>query len=345
MANFARCRHLSPVLTGCKFTTTSTPDATINRGENDFPTVARAAAGKVTLTQAESSLFTRGPIVVGQIGASIADGGFAAYDTVPGSGVITMSCLDAAGAADDGTGYLLALGFGNIDTDRFDDSQVVRCTMNDPKILGWYITNNGTVAVASGGLQAAVTRTSTGIVNIAFSPAHPQYRSFIVLPISASVRSSRITTGDGNSVVVQINDTSAVVQDCDFILLALMSGNSDGSGRCLDPLLVPQLYPEILAGRIVTTVGVPALTIGGATNGVDFTVTDNGVGDVSITLARAAGREILPIACAKASRIQLLAAPTTTVARFGMFNAAGVAADDDFDFIILTYDTIASQEF
>lgn len=341
----ARCRHLSPILTGFQFTTTGGASAVVDKGSNDFTSITCGAAGKAVASQGETALFDRGPIVVGSPGANIADGGFAMFDTLPASGAITMELAGAAGSGDDGTGYVIALGFGNVDTDRFDDAQFVRSTMSDPKLMGWRITNSGTVAVASGGLQGSVTRDSEGIVTITFSPGHPLVRAAKATPINAACRAERITSFDGNSITVKITDEAGTVEDSDFTLLVLVSGNSDESGTRRDQVRVPQLYPEIVAGRVTVTAGTPAITIGGATNGVDFALTDNGVGDITVTLTAAALRTIVPVVTGKDARCQLLASPDTNSFRVGGFDASAVAADDSFEFICLLYNADTSQEF
>ena len=345
MSSLLRCRHLEPILTGFKFTTVGGASVTVDKGSNDFPSGTCGAAGKALITQTELALFARGPIVIVTPGADVADAGIGTYDTDPADGAITVELLGSAGSGDDGTGYALVAGFGNTDTDRFDDSQKVKSTINDPKLMGWLITNNGTIAKSSGGRQADVVRTSEGIVTFTLTPAMANYRAFAVCPIQAAARHARITSADGETVVVKITDTSGTVQDTDFVLLGLYSGQTDEGGQTRDIVEVPQLASELVVGKILNTAGTPSIVIGGATDGVDFTITDNGVGDISIDLVRAAGRVILPVVTAEDSHAQLLATPDTDTARFGIFDSAGVAADDSFNFIILQYETDDTQEF
>lgn len=338
-------RHIGPFLTGAQFTTVSAPGATIDKGENDFTTVARTSAGLVLATQAETGRFARGPIVIGTPGADVAAGGFAAYGTVPASGAFNMSLFDASGVADDGTGYFLGFGWEDSDTNRYDNDQKVRASWKDPQILAWRVTNNGTAAIASGGSQASIARASTGLVTLTFTPGRALARTVVAIPVDASARAAQVTAFDGNSVTVKITDVTGTVQDGDFIVVALFSGLHQESGRARDLLRVPQRELEIVAGRIVTTAGTPALTIGAATSNVDVAVTDNGVGDYSITVPDAFGRALIAVGTAKSNRCQLLLTPTTTVARFGVFNAAGAAADDDVDFLILGYNATTAEEF
>lgn len=340
-----RCRHLSPILTGLKFTTASTPSAVVDRGASDFTSISRNSAGNATITQAELGLFSRGPMIIASHGASIEDAGFATRYQDPASGIIRPQLNTAAGSGDDGTGYALIAGFGNTDTDRYDDSQVVRSTFCDPQLLAWRITNNGAVAIASGGTQATVSRGGAGIINITLSPARAQYRAAAVCAVSASCRSARISAFDGQTIQIRTTDVAAAVQDCDIILFVLTSGNSDESARRLDVLRCPQMFPELIFGRVTVTAGTPAVTIGGATNGVDYTVTDNGVGDYTITLVKDFLRTCLAIPCATDNRAQLLATPTVNSFRVGVFNAAGAAADDTFDFMCLGYHASSGQEF
>lgn len=341
----SRHRHTDPLITGAQFTTVSTPAATIDKGGNDFTTVSRVSAGLVLATQAETGLFVRGPIVIGTPGANVAAGGFAAYGTAPASGALNMSLFDAAGVADDGTGYFAAIGWGSSDTNRYDNDQKVRATWKDPQILAWRITNNGTAAIASGGSQASISRASTGIVTLTLTPGRAKARTAVAIPIDASCRAARITAFDGSSITIEVTDSGGTVQDADFIVVAFYSGVGEETGTSRDLVRCPQRELEIVAGRVVTTAGAPAVTIGAATSNVDVAVTDNGVGDYSITVPAAFGRALIAVGTAKENRCQLLLTPTTTVARFGVFNAAGAAADDSFDFLIIGYNASSSEEF
>lgn len=341
----AKSRHLSPRVTGLAFTTTGGASAVVDKGSNDFPSITCGAAGKAVATQGDTAFFSRGPVIVASPGANVADGGFAMFDTLPAAGALTIELADAAGSGDDGSGYAIAMGFDSADTDSYDLGQNVRCSMNAPLLMGFRVTNNGTAAIASGGTQASVSRVSTGIVTLTFAPGLPLVRAAKASPINASCRAERITALTGDSITVKITDSSGTVQDSDFTLFVLFSRNSDESGQCYDQLLVPQLFPEIVCGRIANNAGAPSISIGGATNGIDFSVVDNGTGDWTVTLANAGLRSIVPVVTSKDSRAQLLATPDTASFQIGQFNAAGAAADDSVEFIVLVYQADASQEF
>lgn len=340
-----RCRHLSPILTGLKFTTASTPSAVVDKGSSDFTSISRNSAGNATITQAELGLFSRGPMLIATHGENIETAGFATRYQDPASGVIRPQLYTAGGAGDDGAGYALLAGFGNTDTDRYDDTQLVRSTFCDPQLLAWRITNNGTLAVASGGTQASVVRSEAGVITVTLSPARAQYRAAAVCAVSASCRSAKISSFDGQTIEIRTQDAAAAVQDCDIILFVLTSGNSDESARRMDVLRCPQMFPELIFGRVTVTAGAPSVTIGGATHGVDFSVTDNGVGDYTVNLVTTFLRPCLAIPCATDNRAQLLATPTENSFRVGVFDVAGAAADDTFDFICLGYHASSGQEF
>lgn len=289
-------------------------------------------------------MFSRGPLAL--IGIRGSTGGpFGVYDTLPAAGVITGRYNNSAGSGIDTTGYVLALGFGNADTDRYEDSQIVRSCVNDPILMAWRITNNGTAAIASGGSQASISRTGTGRITLTLTPARTQIRSAIIVAVNAAARAARILSFDGNTISISTEDAAGTVQDTDFILFVLCSGNTDETGRRRDLLRCPQLYPELVGGRVTVSGGVGTAAIGGATNGVDYTITNNGTGDYTINLVAPFLRAVLPIVTAKANRAQLLATPDTSSFRVGMFNAGGAAVDDDFDFICLGYNADVSQEF
>lgn len=347
-----RCKHLEPLLTGFKVTTTGGASATIDTGSNDFSSVSCDGAGVSHASQAETGIFARGPLVVGSPAENIGDGGFCCQVTAPGSDIIHMKSMNKTPAGDDGSAYVLALGFGNADTDRYTDAQIVKATFKDPQLLAFRVTNNGTAAIASGGTLATVSRASAGLVTLTFVPTRANYRSAVAIPINAASFSARVTAFDGASVTVKTTDTDGAATDSDFIVFCLFSGLTDESGRASDQLRCPQLYPELVAGRVAydSGGGTYSLSIGGATNGVDGAVTKNGTGDVSVVLTDPFLRALLVIPTAKTSgkRAQLLATPTTDTFRVGIFTAdpaSPVAADDTFDFIVLGYNADSSQEF
>jgi hypothetical protein len=327
--------HLSPLLQGYTFTTDAST-VTVNRGANDA-TAVRSGAGLTTFTQRELGMFKRGPIIVGVAGDNVADGGFACYDTLPASGVNLLETLDAAGSGDNGTGHCILLGWGSGQTDKVSP-QNVKATFPRPQLAAWRITNNGTLTVSSGGRQATVTRTGTGVVTFVFNPAVTKVYGIAATPISTTAKRIKVTDVSATGLTVKTFDTAGAAADCDFYLIVAASKAYFEYGRSRSNLDCKQRDARLIAGRVTVTAGTPAITIGGATGGVDFAITDVGVGEYQIVFSKAFKRAPIVIPLAKDVPAQVKSAWTTTTGNILTFDAAGVAADDSFDFLAIGYD-------
>ncbi len=337
-----RCRHLEPLLTGFKYTTTALT-AALDTGSMDFNEPTREDAGNISTTVKETGIFNRGRVNVVTPAEDVADGGYGGfYDAT----AIEPAIFAIGGAGDDGSAYCLLAGFGNSDTDRFDDAQAVRSTLNGPVLVGFYVTNDGAAALnGAGKTLGSVTRDSEGIVTLTFTPGHPSLRTLAVSCVDAACRSPLVTASSHNSITVKVTDEAGVVQDSDFIVLVLFSKNVDDAGQCRDIIETPQAFPELIIGRCSISGGAPVIQVGGATHGVDFTVTDDGDGLYTITSTKTFGLNILPVVCAATFRAQLMATPDTNSFQVGVFTDAGVAADDGFVFIALCGDGTSAEQY
>lgn len=339
MLRTAKSVHLGLVLSGAH---TSNDGSTIsfNTGNNDFASGARGAAGKQTITQRELGLHKRGPIVLVTPGANIANGAFGTYDANPASGVVASEVLNSSGAGDDGDTYVMTAGFINSFTDVIKSpKQRVVATFPGPVLMGFRVTNSGSVAIASGNRQGSAVRNGAGDVTITLTHPLARYRTIAVSCENATAAYCIVTALSATSFTVKTFDSSAVAADVNFHVLLLGSNSSFRAGRMRKNLQVPQLNPRIIVGKLVDSAGTPTISIGGATNGIDFTVTDDGTGAYTITLARPFKR--LPVVCctAKATNAQLSAAPTVSAFSILCSNDSGTATDDDVNFVALGYDT------
>lgn len=328
--------HRGALLQAFTFTT-STPNATVGNGTDDVASAAAASAGKAALTLRETGVFKRGPVLVGSHGADVAGGGYAIINTLPASNVLTCELLGAGGAGDDGTGYALSFGWRMSATDT-GSPQLVKATFPRPVLVPVYITNNGSISVVTGLDGVTAVRNSQGNVTVYFKPACANGMAAVAAAVNTTAYTAKIASLTGVSVNVITYDTASALVDTAFVLLVALSKSRDLYGRGRSNVLVPLRSPRIIAGRVTTTIGVPAVTIGGTAGGVDVTVTDNGLGDYTLTFAKPFRRAPVVIPTGLAGRAQLKSAASVSAATIVTFNAAGAAADDSFDFIAIGSD-------
>lgn len=341
MLRMVKNEHLGLLVSGFQLTTTSTPGATVDVGGNDAASISRSSAGKAVITSKEAGLFKRAPIVLSSIGANVANGGFATFDTVAGSNAFTTKFIDSAAAADDGSGHVILAGFTNSQTDLVRSPlQRVRATFPLPVLHAYRITNNGTVAIGSGGSQASVVRNGTGDVTLTFLRPFARTVSAVAVGVKSSAVYCKIASLTSKICQVTTWDSSASALDADFMLFVLASNSSFNSGRMRTNLQVPQLEPRLIALTLVNTAGTPSIVMGGTTAGVDATVVDTGTGDAAITLTKPFLRAPCVICTGKTTNAQVKATPTTSGFSVVTFNGAGTATDDDVNILVLGYDSL-----
>lgn len=331
--------HRAAILQAFRVTTVASPSSsTAVHGNSDCTSVTRNSAGNSTLVHREPGLFKRGPIIVGVASSLVPAGGFVGYDTLPTATGHNIKTLDAAGAAVDGSSEHILWGWAAAQTD-IVKNQFCKATFPRPVLQAWRVTNNGTVAVASGGKQGTVVRASAGVVTIVFNPAVTKIFGLAAVPISTSPRRISCHTTSGAGLTVATFDTAGTPTDCDFYLIAAVSKAYFEYGRSRSNLDGRQKEVRVVAGRIAVSAGTPTVSIGGTANGVDVTVTDVGVGEYALTFSKAWKRVPIVVALGKDIPVQAKAAFSITGGNILAFNAAGAAADDSFDFLALGYDS------
>lgn len=105
-----------------------------------------------------------------------------------------------------------------------------------------------------------------------------------------------------------------------------------------------QRGPRLIAVQLAWSGGVPSVVSG--LGGTDVTVTDNGVGDVTLTFAKAFARApivcALPLAAAGDAIVSLQAQPSATAVRLLVWDGTdGTTAKDNIplNVIIVGYDS------
>lgn len=341
MLRIAKNEHLGALLQGFQITTTSTPTATVDVGQDDAASISRSAAGKAALTLREAGLYKRGPVVLVSPGANIADGSFGTYDTDPASGVITSEFLNSSGSGDDGSGHIIVAGFQQSSTNLVKSPlQSVRATFPAPCLHGYFIdADASTPTFLSGGSQATITRNGVGDYTLTFTPAFSRIVAAVAVGSNAAATMVRIASLSASSCNIKIFDAAGAAAERNVALFVLGSLSTFRSGRQRKNLQVPQLEPRIIIGKLVNDAGTPTINIGGATDGTDFAVTDNGTGDYTVTFSRPFKRAPVVIPCGKVTSAQLAAQPSVSAANILCFNDSGTATDDDVGFVALGYDS------
>lgn len=327
--------HIGALLQAFTFSV-ATPTVTMGNGKSDILSTTSASAGKVALTIRETGVFKRGPILLCSHGVNVAGGGYGTIDTLPASNVLTSKLLTQAGAGDDGTGYALSLGWRSSNSNK-GAAQLVKATFPRPVLVPMYISSAGVVLNGLG--AGTVVKNGTGDYTVYFRPACSKAMAAVAVPVNTTAYSAQIYALTGSSVQVKTFDTANAAVDTAFVVLVALSKSYDLHGRGRNNILVPIRKARLVAGRVTVTAGTPEITIGGATGGIDYAVTDNGVGDYTITFNKAFKRAPVVIPCSLSSRIQLKSAASTTAVTFASFNAGGAAADDSFDFIAVGSDS------
>ena len=325
-------RHENCRLYYGQVTTSGGNTVTKNIGGDDLATAVEAAAGLPTLTLKHGA--RRTPVVVSQIGADVADGGYSDLIAATTTTVFRPSLRDQAGSGDDGTVDYLVCGWDTNNTDR-TMPQCVSCTKRRSRIIGAKVTG-ATPTVNFGSTDISVSRTSQGVYAVTIK------RAFAATPIvlatainSTVVRAAKVTSKAAGSFTISFFDEAQAVQDANFYMIIIGSDCRDEHGNAFDRIRNPQRKPRLVAGQLTITAGAPAFTI----NSNEFSsVTDNGTGDFTLNLNNAFRQECIVIATARAGRAHVHTG-SASAPRLLIRDAAGAAADPTtIDFVLLGTD-------
>ncbi len=317
--------HLRPELLAFQLTTTSvsTPDI----GGGDLVSATRNAAGKSTLVPKTPLVGT--PIIMGSIGANVADGGYFIYDTDPTGSALVGAAVNASGVADDGTYYMAALNWASTCIDRLGSRpQAVTSSARSPRLEAFSIAAAGTVTI--GGSQATVVKAAS-VYTITLKTAFGRTPLAFVTTIGAAQTSAKIVSTSASTIVVSTFNSSEAATDEAFYLVVLGWDSTDqqwGMGKAIQ---VPQRKPRLEAFNIADA----GIVIGTT----DATFVDNGTGSFTLTFTQPFARAPIVIATGKAGRAQVSAAATTTAVTVLGFDASGSAEDDSISLFIVGYDS------
>ena len=314
-------------------TTTNSPSIAVDVGDDDLSASSRSAAGKVALTLLHKH--ARGPVLVGAPGANIANGGFVCYDTDPTGTVVTLEALGAAGAGDDGTFYGLELGW---DYDSGSDGltpQTVRHSGNVDILVAGIVASDGTFESNLGEMLFSVSKTATGVYALTLKhfTASRNILPVAVVPIASAQKSARVTAVSASGFTVSTFSVAEAAEDNKFAFLVAIPRNPYEALGTQKDVLSTGIEPTISGIRVTAAGGTPAIALG-----LDDTiVADNGTGNYSIGLDSDFDfpGSFVAIPIAKDNRAQLADSPYPGSINIKVFDAAGVAADDDFHLIVI----------
>ena len=327
--------HLVPRLLGLK-ATCSASTATMDIGARDFATPTSSGTGVVAAAPGEP--FARAPVVVATPAGDVASGGYVTADTFTAS-ALQYTARGVAGSGDDGVINSLIFGWDWTDDDLFSyhgGGHSVKGTSQAPMLAAYHITDAGAVTI--GGKQATVTKSASpaGEYVFVFRDAFPRAPIVVASPIHASAaKAIAVSAVSATGFTVSVAQSGGTAEDNEFVVLVYGWMHKDEVSRQRNPISCYRRKPRMLAFRIDNDSGTPAVGVG---SGIELT--DNGTGDVTITLGdtvktAAAG---IAIVTAESGRAQLHSAPTTSAIRVLTFNAGGTAADDDFHVLWIGFD-------
>lgn len=314
-------KHIKPRLVPFQLTTTAS-GATVDIGYGDY-TATRATTGTGVLTH-RHGFYRNGLILLSQ-GTTI--GGYAAYNSTSGENdAFGYTILNASGTANEGVAEGFCFGFDSADLS-LCKKQRVAATNSAPRII-WGKVTGSTGAVAIGARDFSVTRTASGTYSVSYRRAFARTPIVMVTGVATgAATTASITSKTASTVAVTMAPQTGTPTDADFYICAIGSDARSDSARGRMPLQNSQRLPRIVACEITNTGGTPTLTIGGATGGTDFTsLTDNGAGDFSVTIAEAFKREPAIFVTTTTQRAQVHSY-TAGVVRVQTRNSAGSAAD------------------
>jgi len=316
--------HIKPRISPFKITTTAST-ATLNIGYGDF-TVTRTGVGAVTLTAKQG--YSRPASVFLTQGTS--DGYYTYANT---SSSVTSSfplkIVATNGAAVEGVIEGFTFGWDSTDLG-LTKAQRVAATNSAPRIIWTRVSAAGAPLFNTSDFSISG---SSGVYTIVYKKAFAQTPVIAASSID-STSSAGITAKVSNETAygctVAMAPESGTPGNCTFYFAAIGNDARSDSARGRMPLLTSQRKTRILEAQVTMASGVPSISTGAATGGIDFSgITDNGAGDFSLTFASPFKRVPAVFVTTALQRSQLSEAATVSGCRVLIKDAAGNNADVD----------------
>ena len=280
--------------------------------------------------------FRTPPFIFGA--TTIATPGGYVLGSSPANSTFGVSTFNAAGSATDAVIHALAVGWDTTETLGSRASYDISCPM--PMLVDVFkVQGTGTAAVTIGGLRASLVDNGTGNYTLTFNdPAHNPSTTYIPNVVGTTCAVACVAPSGNNALNVRTYNSSGTLVDADFYLYCFKRENITLYGDLRIPLETSQNRGRVHFYRITVTGGVPALTH--APYGT--TITDNGVGDFTVTYppGSAFAREAI-VMTGGGLKTQAHSSSTTSF-RVLNFNAAGSATDPaTMDALVLGFDDVS----
>lgn len=295
-------KHVKPRIVPFQVTSTAST-ATVDIGYGDY-TATRTGTGAITLTHRQG--FSRNGIVILGQGSVISS--YAVYNSATADeSAFPIELIADGGAAADGIMEGVCFGWDSSDLS-ICKKQRVAATQDAPRII-WGKVNGTTGAMTFGGSDFGCTRVSDGLYTITFKKAFGKTPVVFTTAINTSSTTSfpqRVFSKTAAGCSVQTATESGSANDANFYIAAIGTDGRSDSARGRLPLENSQRKPRIVAGQVTMASGTPTISIGGATGGADLTtMTDNGAGDFSVTIAESFIREPAIFLCSTDQKCQV----------------------------------------
>lgn len=295
------------------------------------------AAGTNSLNYVD--IAERGSVVIASPGTDVADAGYVALDSTIGTTANTGFDLDsfnASGSADAGTFYGLAVTYrSNVVIRTQPRGNDVYNAIGSGRLLTFDIDSDGTVN--KGISDATAVKNSTGNYTLTF--AIPFGSNDVIAcgtVINAAGGAITIESVNATTVNVKTFDETDSAADLRFHLFVHGQKTNTELGRRYALVGVTQPKTRMVCGLIKNTSGTYSIELG--TN--EFSLTDNGVGDLTVTWTAPFAQAPQVVGIGGASRCFLASAPTTTSANFNTTNAAYSASESHISFVAIGTDNL-----
>jgi hypothetical protein len=297
-------------------TTTGTPVAVT--ASDMYSAFTDNGAGDTTGTL--NNAFGRVPVVVATPMSDID----ATYGAMAGITSATVTAQRVAtqmndATATDGGVHVLTYGWKEADYERATCPQKVKCLGIRPRIELFTLT--GVATIVEGATHAAATAVGS-VTTLTFTNAFMAAPTVLGIATTAGNTINVVSTAVDNVVVNQHDSSgSATTGGMHLVVIGYESANSDGKSQ--RTLKSSQLKLRTIAGRIAISGGTPTITYYDDLGAI----TDNGVGDYTLTYEKEFTRAPVVIASMSTVGTVAITSNAVTACRLVCQTVAGAAVD------------------
>ena len=285
MLREVKSKPLKNRITYFNVTTTSTPSITANIGKGNLGSISRTGG----LTAQNPLRLASRQNIVWIASQSNNNGGFVSDEGGATTNTLSYKILDNAASVTDGTADVFAISTDSPTIDALPLSNVI-CETDRTRYIWGRITSAGVVAL--GASDFSCTKTATGTYSITYKNAFKRTALAFATPIATSYRGIKISSKTATGCVISIHEGTPTALDTPFYILAIGTDSIEETTRVRNPLLNSQRKPRTECFQYTVTGGAETVTVGSKI----ATLTNNGTGDNTITLAEPFKREFATFA-------------------------------------------------